>query len=807
MTSATLRAPGLPLKLLGVLTAALSLMSCGGDSSGGATETPSTIALSGVVADRGAWAGAELSLSCTDGQPVRTKAASDGRYSLSLVTSALPCLVHATSAQGEHLWSVATAAGTVNITPASDWIVARLLRQTTAGLQADSSMLRALTPATVALAQADVRQALAASGGSGDGDLIAAPFGSVLDAQLAAQQRLLATLTSRDIGPLALRHAFALQRDTAALGTALQRGRMADALGLPIQKSATASMPQLASGLVSFLTGPSDTVFGVNAEGAWRSTDGGKQWTYVNQVLAQVLRWRGRLWARDHDGLLASDDEGLSWAAAPMSPVACQFDKDRLWLSPEGRLWFFPDSMCPDVRDYYSDDGLSWQTQPWNQAAFRSEALQILARRQPPLRQVFFRVGNQERVTSCLNGSCEDSAVLDWPSVRWLMPVEGSGEIVAGGLGTGLGAPSVLAISPDGIGWKAMSFVPFSSIYRLPQGDLLASPGAEAGFGVNSRVQRSRDEGKTWQLSDPALNAVDGWITLGKATGLRKRAESSGALQLSLDGGQRWIDVPDPAAQADRRYWQRSPDGTLLRVTPSSVQASLDDGVSWRDVITDFVPGYLVLNNGPLWLDDRWVAYKGDRQLTSTDGLKWTDAPNGQDAWSKYVFSAPVSDSGVWVRSGVWVTTPHFPAHQILIESKDQGKTWIESQRSDALAFRCGGAQFLKRPRISDRIEAWQMRTDADPVWRSLALPAGIEATANLQPGCERGMLRLVAGVEPSPMRWSYYNTPSGRRGQSHWLSPDHGQHWFAVGRPGTDLFWVDGRWWSLGLDSVMLWP
>ena len=793
----------------------LALAGCGGDGDGGGTAEPpppTAARVEGLAAADATWGGAQVRFDCSDGSTAQVQAAPDGRYATTLQAASLPCLVHATPAQGEPLWSVASAAGTVNITPGSDWVVSRALRQSTAGLQPDRALLRALTPAAVARAQADVLQALRASGLGAEGDLITMAAGPVADALRASQLQVQAALASRGISPHALRHALALHDDVAALGDALQQGRLADALALPMQRSDGESMPQLASGLVSQLTGPADTMFAVNAEGSWRSTDGGRQWTYVNHVLVQVQLFRGRLWARDHGGPVVSDDGGASWSSPAGAPAGCRMTTDTLLATPGGsRLWFFPASDCADqTSHYFTDDGLRWQSRPWEGGVTRLQVMEDLgpAKRQPPQRRVFLSEGGNERVVSCLLTDCVESQVLDWPRVQALLPVEGSAELVAILADNRTGRPASMALSPDGIRWQAMTFMPFNSLYRTPQGDLLASPGANAVGGVNRRIQRSADNGRTWTPSDPAVNATEGWLTLGSDTRLRPGAGTSSGLQLSVDAGRSWTDLPTLQAQLDRRRWRRAPDGLLLRDTPQAVQASRDDGITWQDVLP-YSKGQRS-RVGPLWLDGRWVLIdQGSRLWTSTDGLKWNDGPLGLAGtpWNGWNVGELASDGGVWVMSVSWITTPHTPVQHALLESRDQGRTWSPSTRQDALAARCGGLRYLLRPRASDGALQWQMRSDADATWRDLPLPPGVPGTAATALECESGLLLVRVNGSPSSERPPYSNEPSGARGQSHWLSPDHGQHWFPVGRPGTDLFRVQNRWWSLGLDSVMLWP
>ena len=803
--------------LLAPLLLPLVLAACGG---GGGTEPAppnpppaTTLTVQGLAADSRAWTAASVAFLCSDGTTPRATTDAEGRYSLRLPSTSLPCLVHATASEGASLWSVAAAAGTVNVTPGSDWVVSRVLRLSTAGLLADRMLLRAFSAAGVAQGQAEVRQALAADG-LVDGDLISATLAGVSDPLLASQLQVLDRLAALGVSPQLLRQALALNGDTTALREALLQGQVLQALALPSETRVGPRVPQLLSGLVSNLTGPADSVFGVNAEGSWRSTDSALTWIYVARPLTQVLRFKGLLWARDLDGVLVSGDGGLNWAAPTGAPRVCARNRtvlgtDLLWTSPEGRLWYFTDFQCTGSPDHYTDDGVNWQTRPWDGGLFRLEAVQPLAKRLPPLRQIFFRDASRLTVTSCLDGVCVDSTVLDWPYVQALQVVEGSDEVLATLADVRTGRPTSMALSPDGIRWQPMSFLPLNTLMRLAQGDLLASPGANAVAdpSINTRIRRSNDDGRTWSISDPAVRALDGWLTMGAETRLRAAGAN---VEISTDGGSLWRAVPDIAAQRDRLSWQRAPDGSLMRQQHDRVvQASFDDGLSWGMAVA--ASGEPVQGTPPRWLDERWVVIGNgnDKLYTSPDGRQWQVAPLGLAGtpYERYFRSAPVSDSGVWVMAMTFTSTPNSPVLRALLESRDEGRSWVVSDRKDALASRCGELSFLWRPMASGNASEWQMKTSAEPVWRPLPLPPGVAPDTGVEFQCESGLLLVRVGGDSSAQRLPYGNAASGARGLSHWISADHGAHWTAVGRPGTDLFRVGQRWWSVGLDSVTLWP
>lgn len=219
--------PVAPVSFLIWTVATASLLSgCGsGDESSLPPESTPGITLTGVAATGAALGNAVVAATCAAGTPAAavTTAASNGSYSLSVAGGAFPCVLKATSSDGEiQLHSlVATSAAnittvTANITPLTELVVARLSGSEPATFVASvtaDSLASKVTPTAVASAQAAVASTLASGGldasSAGDfisGILIAASGGTAgnahdqvldaLNAKLTAGGSTLATFTS-----------------------------------------------------------------------------------------------------------------------------------------------------------------------------------------------------------------------------------------------------------------------------------------------------------------------------------------------------------------------------------------------------------------------------------------------------------------------------------------------------------------------------------------------------------------------------------------------------------------------------------
>ena len=145
----------------------LSLAACGGGGSGPDDGNATMLTLQGTVATGRAVAGAEVQASCRVGSG-SAKAAADGRYQLKIAGGALPCVLRATDPRDQSRWhsvssSASVSSATVNITPLTEMLLARLAGQDPASYFDRFDPVQAasrLTGASLAAAQQELRQIL-----------------------------------------------------------------------------------------------------------------------------------------------------------------------------------------------------------------------------------------------------------------------------------------------------------------------------------------------------------------------------------------------------------------------------------------------------------------------------------------------------------------------------------------------------------------------------------------------------------------------------------------------------------------------
>ncbi|MDH4283984.1 MAG: hypothetical protein OEV35_01565 [Gallionellaceae bacterium] len=146
------------------LVSGLLLAGCGGGGGGGGGGIASvSSALGGTAAIGAPIAGGTIHVKCATGSMLTTTTGSMGDWQVTLSGQTLPCAVQV-NANGTFYHSIATALGTVNVTPLTDLVVANMAGTATpstwfSGL--DSAKLTAITASNVDGALTQVRSALA----------------------------------------------------------------------------------------------------------------------------------------------------------------------------------------------------------------------------------------------------------------------------------------------------------------------------------------------------------------------------------------------------------------------------------------------------------------------------------------------------------------------------------------------------------------------------------------------------------------------------------------------------------------------
>ena len=148
--------------LLAALVTGL-LGGCGGGASSSPVLSASTV--SGTAATGAAIAGGSVSMSCVSGVTGIATTAADGGYSLSASGFTFPCVVRVTYGT-EKLHSFISAAGTANITPVTELLVANLTGGSALDAfdKFDGTKAKALTAAQVTAAIAAVKAYLVTLG-------------------------------------------------------------------------------------------------------------------------------------------------------------------------------------------------------------------------------------------------------------------------------------------------------------------------------------------------------------------------------------------------------------------------------------------------------------------------------------------------------------------------------------------------------------------------------------------------------------------------------------------------------------------
>ena len=117
------------MKYLFAILCSIILVACGG---GSGSSTPSSSTLSGVAAVGTPIANGTINIRCASGSALNTTTSSSGGWQVTLSGQTLPCAVEVSGgtingvANTMTYHSIATAIGTVNVTPLTDLMVANL---------------------------------------------------------------------------------------------------------------------------------------------------------------------------------------------------------------------------------------------------------------------------------------------------------------------------------------------------------------------------------------------------------------------------------------------------------------------------------------------------------------------------------------------------------------------------------------------------------------------------------------------------------------------------------------------------------
>ena len=161
-----------PAHSLALLPLVLALAACGGGGDSASTPTPPPVAaalkMTGTAAVGAPMANAAIQVACSAGNATTT-ADANGVYTITITDGALPCVITATSSDGQtELHSVAAGTGqadtTANVTPLSELLVAQLSGGDPKSFVASFTSSTTIAPADVSAAQTALLQTLTAAG-------------------------------------------------------------------------------------------------------------------------------------------------------------------------------------------------------------------------------------------------------------------------------------------------------------------------------------------------------------------------------------------------------------------------------------------------------------------------------------------------------------------------------------------------------------------------------------------------------------------------------------------------------------------
>lgn len=492
------------------------------------------------------------------------------------------------------------------------------------------------------------------------------------------------------------------------------------------------------------------TVFVGAGDGLYRSLDGGDQWHRVlvgSRVLSLAIspgdRGAGSLLAgTETDGVLRSDDAGLTWAGT--SPGLLDLTVLSLALSPQferDRTGF-----AGTASGLYRtrNGGRSWRLV---ETGLDEPAVQSLA------------VSPSFADDRLLLAGTEADGLLrsDDAGTTWeVVPDLAQRSVTALAFSTGYPARRTIAVATDqgvavsldgGRTWRATGggLGPVLGLTFLPGGDGEALLAGLARRGV----ARSVDEGATWALANEGLSArVVLGLVLSPAFARDQTLFVAGlrdGVSVSTDGGRTWAERNDGLEDAAILGLAVSPDyssdRTLYAATEAGVFRSRDGGATWHQSPGASAPARAVTTGPGSGHAPPTVlaAEPGGRLLVSGDGGEtWRtlrEAFDGVEVVSLVLSPAYARDRTIFV--GTSRPTLDGAGELVLWRSTDGGERWerwlVERGADvlplalpptypiDELVFAGLGGGVFKPLRHTREVRSQESR----PIWRGVDLGNG----------------------------------------------------------------------------------
>ena len=434
-------------------------------------------------------------------------------------------------------------------------------------------------------------------------------------------------------------------------------------------------------------------IAGTRLGGLFRSTDGGQNWTHLedspsapflfNGVFDMTKNSQGHLFAATARGVYRSTDNGDTWTAFDAGLT----DRFIQALAINSIDLIFAGSFSQGL--FRSEDnGENWTA--FNNGLTEMRVLSLAINSLGNIfagtsNGIFISSDNGDNWTEVSNGlenkfvfaifaTPEDSLLAgtsegafrspdhgaNWTKVISFSSIRSFARNTSNVLFAGGGDGFFFRSSDNGVTWETGSdplvFAAFEDLLVMPSGELLAAT-------VNSGILRSADNGDTWQQQNAGLTTVD-VVAMTQAPGGSIFAGGRDGIFRSNNGGGDWNRPIEQTIGLNVNDISSNASGRLFASINGWLAISDDNGDSWIVPDRSFFVSFIAVGSG----NDVYMGNSTGQIFKSTDG---------GDAWTE--LTTPVPSTSV-LTIGVSGAGTVFAGTQFngVFRSTDAGGTWVE---------------------------------------------------------------------------------------------------------------------------------
>jgi len=424
------------------------------------------------------------------------------------------------------------------------------------------------------------------------------------------------------------------------------------------------SAPFLFNGVFDMTKNSQGHLFAATARGVYRSTDNGDTWTAFDAGLTDrfiqslAINSIDAIFAGSFSqGLFRSDDNGETWTA--FNNGLTEMRVLSLVINSLGDVF----AGTSNGIFFSSDNGDNWMEvsngleNKFVFAIFATPEDSLLA-------------GTSDGAFRSSNHGANWTKVISFSSIRSFAR-DTSNVLFAGG-----GGGSFFRSSDNGLTWEAGSdplvFGSFEDFLVMPSGELLAAT-------LNDGIVGSSDNGDTWAQQNAGLTAVDVFDMTQTPGGTIFAGGNDGIFRTN-DAGENWSRTIEDTIGLDVRFIASSDTGRLFASLGGKLTISDNNGDSWfvaDSSFTVFFPNSIAFGND----NDVYVGVSG-QIFKSTDG---------GETWIELVTGIPSTSVQAMAVSGTGTVFAGTRSNGVF-RSTDAGSTWVEvnngiGQNFDMTAF------------------------------------------------------------------------------------------------------------------------